>query len=334
MHKYVDTPAMSEEKPKRICASIAKSEYGLSETDLDILPCWRVSNPHYRSAAPMRLYEESAVISASIEKAERVKYLEDHKEEIAEAKRVQAKERADAVKHGAALEISKFQQPKPLPGGSTVLPVELWGMILQNLIDDLEDDGIRTVMVVAQEICAAASSCRDLWTAGNIALRVLAEPFQKLLPPGLDNAVRHPTELKLPQLRSIAKGLGCTVCGTKAVVIMRILNHCGVHNPTTVPPALLLIAATEKNSLANHYIPQHILAKSATAGLYINRTETVFIARKLLAQYFGSHRNLNMIQPKPEYTITSTCACGNTPSPHCGHCKCCCKGPCRRHGQP
>lgn len=323
---------MSNEKPKRICASTAKSEYSLSEKDLEMLPCLRVSNPHYRSAAPMRLYEESAVIAASIEKAEQLKYLSEHKEEIAEAKRIQAKARADSVKQEAILQISAFRQPKPVSGGSTKLPVEIWNIIVQKFMEDLEIDGIRTVMVVAREICAAAMTCKDLWTAGQLTLEALAEPLQKFLPSELKAAVQHPTSLKLPQLKFVAKSLGCSMTGTKAVVIMRILNHCGVTSNSNIPPALLLTAATEKRSLAFDHIFQ-ILARAYNAGLYIDRAETLFNARKLLASRFGSLSTLTPLQSKQEtYSSTSTCACGNIPSPVCGHCKRCCKGPCRRHG--
>lgn len=325
--------AMSEDKTKRICAGTAKSEYALSDKDLEILPCWRVSNPHYRSAAPMRLYEESAVIAASIEKQEQLKYLSEHKEEIAEAKRLQAKARADSAKQDAMLQVSAFRQPEPVSGGNTKLPVEIWHIIIQKFMEDIEIDGIRTVMVVAREICAAAQTCRDLWTAGQLALETLAEPLNIFLPRDLKAAVQHPTSLKLPQLKHIAKSLGCSTTGTKAVVIMRILKHCGLTSNSNVPPALLLTAATEKRSLATLYLPYQILAQAYNTGLYLDKAETVFYARKILANRFGTHRNLILLQSKHEiYSLTSTCACGNIPSPLCGHCKRCCKGPCRRHG--
>lgn len=50
------------EKPKRICASTVKSLYGLKPDDLDNIPYDLVSNPHYRCAPQMRLYDEFDVI--------------------------------------------------------------------------------------------------------------------------------------------------------------------------------------------------------------------------------------------------------------------------------
>ena len=55
-----------EEKPEYVTASTAKSaEFKLNDKDLAALVCRRVPNPHYRSAAPMRLYIRS-VIQATI----------------------------------------------------------------------------------------------------------------------------------------------------------------------------------------------------------------------------------------------------------------------------
>ena len=51
-----------EEKPEYVTASTAKSvEFKLNDNDLAALVCRRVPNPHYRSAAPMRLYIRSVV---------------------------------------------------------------------------------------------------------------------------------------------------------------------------------------------------------------------------------------------------------------------------------
>lgn len=50
---------------QRICASKAKNVYKLTERDLNGLECEHICNPHYRSAAPMRLYRLRDVIDIS-----------------------------------------------------------------------------------------------------------------------------------------------------------------------------------------------------------------------------------------------------------------------------
>lgn len=53
---------------ERMTATRAKVEYCLSETDLQTLPCEHVRNPHYRSAAPMRLYSITFLVNRTIRK--------------------------------------------------------------------------------------------------------------------------------------------------------------------------------------------------------------------------------------------------------------------------
>lgn len=52
----------------RITATRAKKEYLLGEADLHTLPCTLARNPHYRSAAPMRLYRLADVEKKFFEK--------------------------------------------------------------------------------------------------------------------------------------------------------------------------------------------------------------------------------------------------------------------------
>lgn len=57
-----------ERTTKRITASTAKSEYMLSEKELEALGCELRVNPHYRSGPPMRLYKLIDVLDASDKK--------------------------------------------------------------------------------------------------------------------------------------------------------------------------------------------------------------------------------------------------------------------------
>lgn len=52
----------------RITATTARSEYKLTDTDLDGLRCEHRRNPHYKSAAPMRLYAIRDVVQLAYQK--------------------------------------------------------------------------------------------------------------------------------------------------------------------------------------------------------------------------------------------------------------------------
>ena len=61
------TKAVKTDK-ERMTATRAKSEYLLTENDLAQLGYEEARNPHYRNAAPMRLYDVDDLVEATLEK--------------------------------------------------------------------------------------------------------------------------------------------------------------------------------------------------------------------------------------------------------------------------
>lgn len=54
---------LKEEKDKRICKTTAKSNYKLSESELEnLIPYSLYSNPHYRTSSPMKLYQITDIL--------------------------------------------------------------------------------------------------------------------------------------------------------------------------------------------------------------------------------------------------------------------------------
>ena len=49
----------------RLCATDARKEYSIPDSVLKPLPCERRINPHYTSAAPMRLYHREDILPAA-----------------------------------------------------------------------------------------------------------------------------------------------------------------------------------------------------------------------------------------------------------------------------
>lgn len=76
----------------RMCATTVRNRYGLRQAEIDRIPYALYRNPHYRSAAPMRLYER-ADVEAFIEERDRP---ESH-EEIAERQAKEDKERFERM---------------------------------------------------------------------------------------------------------------------------------------------------------------------------------------------------------------------------------------------
>lgn len=74
----------------KVCASRARDEYEIPDRVLAPLDCSLARNPHYRSAAPMRLYSREEVLPAAVKHHE----LKDEIERTRAAKRKAKEDRA------------------------------------------------------------------------------------------------------------------------------------------------------------------------------------------------------------------------------------------------
>ncbi|KAK9793224.1 hypothetical protein WJX73_005757 [Symbiochloris irregularis] len=62
-----------------------------------------------------------------------------------------------------------------------------------------------------------------------------------------DRVVKDPMALKLTELKDVARSLKVKMTGSKAEIIMRLLNAFGVDRPTHVPAKVLWYIAAEKS---------------------------------------------------------------------------------------
>lgn len=238
----------------RITASRAKGEYGLNESDLDQLDCDLVRNPHYRSAAPMRLYLMTDV-QAAAETKRQIAAMRPTPEQVAQERQIRAKAAAaEAAARVLALG-SECQNHDGRLAGCTPLSIDAWVAILSALARDR--DCIRDTCVVAADMCKAALVCRDLRLASIDALRWLQRtdvtPVAPLTPcpsADLEIAAQDPQSMTIPRLKAVCSELQLHVTGTKAVLIMRILDALGIPRPSrTIPVRLLMLAHTQRNTL-------------------------------------------------------------------------------------
>lgn len=100
-------------------ASRAKSELLLTETDLDQLPSKRVANPHYGSAAPMRLYTVDALLDLCADKYKTWEGFCQHKVDRAErARKLEAARVRKRAERKAELEAALNAHGVPLRNDS------------------------------------------------------------------------------------------------------------------------------------------------------------------------------------------------------------------------
>ena len=170
--------------PKRICASNARSLLGATEKILSTLTCQLKTNPHYRCAAPMRLYDIHEVEEA-VQKAEADKqYRENHRETIEAQKLAKQKEVAKQKADTAAQACAQFsKEPKctqDFTQGShqpTKLPLDVWGSILKKLCPTALS-ALEAPSTIARHIVNAQLICRESCAASGAAWAALAALIQ------------------------------------------------------------------------------------------------------------------------------------------------------------
>eukprot|EP00775_Hariotina_reticulata_P012518 gene12518-12652_t len=192
------------EEPKkqtRICFSNAKLVYGLTDGDLKDLTYETARNPHYRYAAPMRLYDIEEVEAVAKAKQERRRYEEEHAEDIAEEKAAAARERRAAASEAARAAVKGFQEcSKQARHGSVPLNDEVLAKIMTCLVNFLEPEGVWGPSLVARDLAAVALAvcCWDCYHAAKVAFLALRDVVATPLQPDLSNTnVPHPDFLPM-----------------------------------------------------------------------------------------------------------------------------------------
>lgn len=317
-----------------ICASTAKNQYKLSESDLSRLQCKLVPNPHYRCAAPMRLYLRVDVLEA-------LDYKRAHPDVVAATQSAQKVNKARVAQDWWA----SLESPRPLQAGTSSAQWCAWELVLLRLVDTVEtghDLVVRHITVVCADLCRVAKTCRDLRLASQRALHTLAQHC-RAVPPSLHAVMLHPQDVSLLGLREAARFLGTVVSGSKAVVAQGIYARLGCGKPTPVPPALLLEVQASK---ATRCPPQLASAARRAGWLEASEYDTLHKFYAGLSARFGSRAELMRavatvdeqnraaavaVQQRLCALVDGRCQCGNLPSMVCGYCARCCQGPCKRH---
>jgi hypothetical protein len=110
--KDIDQLKDKDEYVQRIAASRAKKEYKLNEYDLQFLPCLTISNPHYFSAPPMRLYVLSDVVRFSTSKKIQLERIENDKRKekarIEKEKKIEEQKKLDEIKKNQTQKLANY----------------------------------------------------------------------------------------------------------------------------------------------------------------------------------------------------------------------------------
>lgn len=350
--------------PTLICLTTCRARYGLKTDDLDAIDCITCRNPHYRTAAPMRLYVEDDVRALANDKAryeeEQRQYRIDHAEDIAAERSRREKERKDqiAAEAKARRDASKafvyrfYAFVEPGIQGITTgnrWPIDVLGRVMVMLARSLEPDGIRGPGIVAMDLLNAAMAFTDMRVA-------VADGFAELgrLCPdiGFGFDYRDPMAARARDLQDAACVLGLKATGAKPELAHRILEELGIAVPPwpCVPLSVVRAVAEERRPA---FLPdilrrarlQDLEASSAVcaAGGLANvrglREARLRIACRWpdMTAFNAEPRRVDpVVAPRTARLRFVDCVCGNTSASSCskGMCATCCvrsPGRCDRH---
>lgn len=168
-----DQPATTaaEGRLRNICASTARSEYGLNAADLDEIPCVLTRNPYYRNAAPMRLYQVGDVESYAAWKRDyfsaESKASRKANERRMKVELVQGYEaEAAAMRERMHRWSREYERRVPLDNDTLCL-------VMEALADKVEPSGVYGPSLVAQDLTHAAQTCKQMYRAHHAGMRRL-----------------------------------------------------------------------------------------------------------------------------------------------------------------
>ncbi|KAL3147319.1 hypothetical protein ABBQ32_002804 [Trebouxia sp. C0010 RCD-2024] len=301
-----DSSDDEEVLPKRMCAARARSQLGATEKILRTLACQLVTNPHYRSAAPMRMYDTQEVQEAVQQEAANRQYLKDHKDKIEAEKTASQKEAAKKKAASAAQACAQFSEIPTSREGlsrgshhSTKLPLDVWSSILEKLCPP-SLSALEGPSTVARYIINAQLACHECHAASAAAWGALAALIQA---DQMQPCVQC-SEEEYSICKQVKTGSACMSTGS-----CRMLWEVHVANP---------VRHLSNTLRAEVPWDQWKDAKSVAASMYV-------------PQKLGKSRTRQ--EARRTNNTAGSCACGNEAALACQQacCKKCCQGPCARH---
>jgi hypothetical protein len=360
--------ARDPDAPALICLTTCRARYGLTTDDLEVLDCITCRNPHYRNAAPMRLYVEDDVAELARDKdrqeAAQRQYRIDHAEEIAAVRARREQERKDqiAAEAKARRDASKayverfyaFQCSNLIrasPGNRW--PVDVLGRVMVMVARSLEPDGIRGPGIVAADLLNAALA---FGTDMRVAISDGFAELSRLCPGiGFGFDYRDPMAAKARDLQDAACVLGLKSTGTKPELAHRILEELGLVVPPwpCVPLPVVRAVAEERRPAFLPADLRRARLRDLEASSALCAAGGLANVRGLLAgrmrlttrwpdmpSFMAEPRREDPVVPRPA-GVTSrqghACECGNIAASTCSKalCAACCvrsAGRCERHG--
>jgi hypothetical protein len=233
---------------RRICASTVRSEYHLSQKDLDEIPYVEARNPHYRNAAPMRLFEVSDV--EEYVEWKQVYFSAESKASRKEEERQRYRDLAHSYSAAAtALQKKTDNYDEQIPLDNDVL-----SRVMEVMAEEVEPFGVYGPSLAAQDLAQVAQTCKQMHRAHHAGIKrlgvVMVNAADKYDRVSVPSAVRHsadegetspynsimldPLAVSLTKLKEACRDLGdCKVTGDKAELAGHLLIRLRLAIPSS-----------------------------------------------------------------------------------------------------
>ena len=238
-----------------VCVTTVRNSYKLKDEDFAHLKYKKLPNPHYLSAAPMRLYNEEEIKKIADAKNKQRAYELEHADEIKAAKDAEKKAIAKAYLDDCTAKVDSWQDGaiKSLPYRTgTALHLDIWEKILKKLCEDLDTKGLRGPSVIARDLINASLTCKELFAAALPAMQHLGQMCPSLpstVSEDLCNEfVLNPDSLLLSEIKTLAKSRGVRTSQQKPIIIVELIQRMGLKRPIRVPIRLVQAVVKEKQS--------------------------------------------------------------------------------------
>lgn len=170
---------------------------------------------------------------------EAVQIVEKESSNLYKAERKEARE---TMKLTCQSTIDTFQdanRQRFLPKTHSGLSIDIWGIVLGRFCAGLQENP-QQIEAVAYDICNAMLICKDIWQAGETALRKLATYCRKEDTQKFDRFLEDPANTRTPELKAMSKERKLSQSFPRSVLIVNLLNSFGVCGPSRIPACLLM----------------------------------------------------------------------------------------------
>lgn len=275
-----------------ICVTQAKKDYSLNENDLRNLECIYKRNPYYRSAPNMRLYLIKDIDRVYEDKKKHEQYLIDNYDKIQEQKFQEQKEFKENAKKKIENFVKTTQEFKQV---GNMLPSDIWDIIINKIAkDEGTEDILSSPIQITRTLANIERTCKELRGITRYAWFAL-KPKNINVPDNLNNVLMNPTSFKITDLKEILKILDEPVSGTKAVLIMRILDFCNLKNPICASLSTVLAVLEEKRSKLELNI---LYRNTYLAHMYcrLRNSKNIFEYKQNFIEIFGTYNKYCIFQ--------------------------------------